>query len=179
MQIRKGACALYAAEGILKKTTKECCGQAADFICPGHLPNNLMVDKLLAGNSNIRNSYRHAMWHSIELLKELPLCQRIIKEAHRILMTGVRGHGKSPGEYRKIPNWIGPAGCSIEEAKFVPISADQLQRGVDTWERYVHEDAPDRLVQLALLHAEFEAIHPFLDGNECESHNGFVACENE
>lgn len=110
-------------------------------------------------------NYRHAMRRSIELLKELPLCQRIIKEAHRILMTGVRGHGKSPGEYRKIPNWIGPAGCSIEEARFVPISADQLQRGVDTWERYVHEDAPDRLVQLALLHAEFEALHPFLDGN--------------
>lgn len=110
-------------------------------------------------------NYRKAMWHSIELLKELPLCQRIIREAHRILMTGVRGQGKAPGDYRKIPNWIGPPGCRIEEAKFVPISADKLQRGVDTWERYVHEDAPDRLVQLALLHAEFEALHPFLDGN--------------
>ncbi|MFZ5906090.1 MAG: Fic family protein [Nitrospirota bacterium] len=110
-------------------------------------------------------NYRKAMWHAIKLLKDLPLCQRIVKEAHRVLLAGVRGQGKSPGEYRTIPNWIGPPGCTIEDATFVPISAAQLLDGMARWEKYIHEDAPDRLVQLAIIHAEFEAIHPFLDGN--------------
>ena len=110
-------------------------------------------------------NYRQAMWHSIDLLNELPLSQRVIKEAHSVLLSGVRGHGTSPGEYRRIANWIGPPGCTIENAKFVPITADQLQESMDRWERFIHEYASDRLVQLAIIHAEFEALHPFLDGN--------------
>ena len=110
-------------------------------------------------------NYRKALRASESMLKELPLCQRIIKKAHEILLTGVRGHGKAPGEYRKTPNWIGPPGCSIEEAHFVPISADKLPEAMSAWEKYLHAEAPDRLVQLAILHAEFEALHPFLDGN--------------
>jgi Fic family protein len=77
----------------------------------------------------------------------------------------VRGHGKSPGLYRKIPNWIGPKGCRVEEARFVPINAGKLPEAMSCWEKYIHEDTPDRLIQLSLLHAEFEALHPFLDGN--------------
>lgn len=110
-------------------------------------------------------NYRRAMRAATEMLKDLPLCQRIVLECHKILLDSVRGHGKSPGQYRKIPNWIGPPGCSIEEATYVPISADRLPEAMSIWERYIHEDAPDRLIQLALLHAEFEALHPFLDGN--------------
>ncbi len=110
-------------------------------------------------------NYRKAMWRAEELLRDLPLCQRIIKEAHTVLLDGVRGHSKSPGEYRRMPNWIGPPGCAIEEARYVPISADALPDAMGAWERYIHEDSPDRLVQLAILHAEFEALHPFLDGN--------------
>ncbi len=110
-------------------------------------------------------NYRQAMWRAVELLNELPLCQRVVKEAHRVLMEGVRGQGKAPGDYRKIPNWIGPPGCTIEKAKYVPISSERLPRAIDRWERFIHDDAPDRLVQLSLLHAEFEALHPFLDGN--------------
>ena len=110
-------------------------------------------------------NYRKAMWRAEELLRDLPLCQRIVKEAHSVLLDGVRGHNKSPGEYRRIPNWIGPPGCSIEEARYVPISADGLPDAMGQWERYIHADAQDRLVQLAVLHAEFEALHPFLDGN--------------
>jgi len=105
------------------------------------------------------------MWHAIDLLKDLPLCQRVIKETHRVLLEGVRGNVKAPGEYRKIPNWIGPPGRSIEDARFVPITADKLQKAMDRWEDFIHEEASDRLVQLAILHAEFEALHPFLDGN--------------
>jgi Fic family protein len=110
-------------------------------------------------------NYREAMWNAVELLKELPLCQRVIKSAHRSLLQGVRGQGKQPVEYRTIPNWIGPPGCTIDEARFVPISADNLPGAMGIWENYIHEEAPDRLVQLAIIHAEFEALHPFLDGN--------------
>jgi Fic family protein len=110
-------------------------------------------------------NYRTAMGHGVELLKELPLCQRVIKEAHSILMQGVRGQGKAPGEYRKVPNWIGPPGTPIESATYIPIPGDKLPSAMDRWERFIHADAPDKLVQLALLHAEFEALHPFLGGN--------------
>lgn len=110
-------------------------------------------------------NYRKAMRAATEMLGNLPLCRRVLLECHRNLLDSVRGHGKSPGQYRKIPNWIGPKGCSIEEAKFVPIVADKLPEAMSRWEKYIHEDVPDRLVQLALLHAEFEALHPFLDGN--------------
>lgn len=110
-------------------------------------------------------NYRAAMREAERLLADLPLSQRVIREMHRVLLQGVRGANKSPGEYRRIPNWIGPAGCTMEQARFVPIGADKLPDGMSRWERYAHEDAPDRLVQLAILHAEFEALHPFLDGN--------------
>jgi Fic family protein len=89
----------------------------------------------------------------------------VIRQAHLELLSGVRGQNKSPGEYRRVPNWIGPPGCTLETAHFVPIGADKLPEAMSVWERYLHGDAPDRLVQLAILHAEFEALHPFLDGN--------------
>lgn len=110
-------------------------------------------------------NYRRAMWIAVDLLQNLPLCQRVIKQTHQVLLEGVRGHGKSPGEYRRLPNWIGSPGCSIDEARYVPISVDRLPQGMDIWEKFIHDEAPDRLVQLALIHAEFEALHPFLDGN--------------
>ncbi len=110
-------------------------------------------------------NYRSALRAAEKMLADIPLSQRMIRETHRILLSGVRGHGKSPGEYRRVPNWIGPAGCSVDQARFVPISAEKLPDAMSAWEKYVHADAPDRLVQLALLHAEFEALHPFLDGN--------------
>lgn len=110
-------------------------------------------------------NYRAAMREGERLLESLPLSQRLIREIHRVLLSGVRGQHRSPGSYRKVPNWIGPPGCSIEEARFVPIQADRLPDAMSAWERYAHADAPDRLVQLGILHAEFEALHPFLDGN--------------
>lgn len=110
-------------------------------------------------------NYRKAMRHAVDLLKGLPLCQRVVREAHKTLLKGVRGKEKAPGEYRRGPNWIGPAGCKIEEARFVPISVDKLPAGMNVWEKFIHEDVPDGLVQLAILHAEFEALHPFRDGN--------------
>jgi len=110
-------------------------------------------------------NYRAAMFEAERLLATLPLSQRVIREAHRVLMRGVRGHSRSPGEYRRIPNWIGPPGSSIENARFIPIAAEKLPEAMAAWERYLHAEAPDRLVQLAIIHAEFESLHPFLDGN--------------
>jgi Fic family protein len=111
-------------------------------------------------------NYRAALNEATRMMAEgLPLSQRLIKAAHRVLMDGVRGRGKAPGEYRRIPNWIGPEGCTIEQARFVPPAADQIEAAMSAWETYIHADAPDRLVQLAVVHAEFESIHPFLDGN--------------
>ncbi len=110
-------------------------------------------------------NYRSAMRRAEEMLETLPLSQRVIRDAHAVLLAGVRGKGQSPGAYRRVANWIGPPGCGIDEATFVPIGANRLPNAMSAWERYIHEDAPDRLVQLAILHAEFEALHPFLDGN--------------
>lgn len=110
-------------------------------------------------------NYRAAMHEAERLLATLPISQRVLREAHKVLLAGVRGQNKSPGEYRRISNWIGPPGCTIEAAHFVPIGADKLPDAMSAWERYAHDEAPDRLVQLAILHAEFEALHPFLDGN--------------
>lgn len=109
--------------------------------------------------------YRAALRDAVAGMKEIPLSQRLIRNAHRVLMQGVRGQNKTPGEYRRVPNWIGPPGCEQEQARFTPPAASEIPDLMSAWERYLHSDAPDRLVQLAVLHAEFEAIHPFLDGN--------------
>lgn len=99
-------------------------------------------------------------------LAKLPLCGRILKEAHAILLDSVRGKNKNPGQYRRTQNWIGAPGCTEEEAKFVPIKPGAtLEDGMANWETYVNNSEPDKLVQLAVLHAEFEALHPFADGN--------------
>ena len=110
-------------------------------------------------------NYRRAMRQAESMLDKLPLSLRVVLETHQVLLSGVRGRNKSPGQFRRIPNWIGPAGCTIDEAKFVPVGAENLDAAMDRWERYIHADVPDLVVQSAILHAEFEAIHPFLDGN--------------
>ena len=78
---------------------------------------------------------------------------------------GVRGSDKAPGEYRRIPVWIGPDRHNPSKARYLPINAGDLPAAMGAWEKYMHADAPDKLVQLAVVHAEFEALHPFLDGN--------------
>lgn len=111
-------------------------------------------------------NYIKAMARAERDMKKLPLCQRVICSAHRVLMSGARGKNKSPGQYRKNQNWIGPPGCSKENAKFIPISADKLSSAMSEWEKFIHgENTSDLLIQAAILHAEFEALHPFADGN--------------
>ncbi|MGD1979464.1 MAG: Fic/DOC family N-terminal domain-containing protein [Akkermansiaceae bacterium] len=111
-------------------------------------------------------NYRKAMRACTEEMRGRPFSQQILRTAHHHLMQGVRGLDKSPGSYRTEQNWIGPPRCPIEEASFIPIGVEQLQSGMDQWEDYLNRDEePDVLVQLAILHVEFEALHPFKDGN--------------
>jgi len=110
--------------------------------------------------------YVAAMRWGIEQLGELPISTRLLREMHRRLMAGVRGRELSPGEVRTTQNWIGPPGSTIESAPFVPPPPDELASLLTDWEHFAHEE-PEMplLVQNALLHAQFETIHPFLDGN--------------
>ena len=110
-------------------------------------------------------NYRLALVEAIRLMPELPLSGRLIRRAHAVLMTGVRGGTAAPGEYRRIQNWIGSPRSREETATFVTCSVPGLGDAMAAWERYLHADTPDALVQLGVLHAWFEAIHPFLDGN--------------
>jgi len=110
-------------------------------------------------------NYRLTVQKAAARLQDLPLCGRLLKEAHQILMQGVRGKDKAAGHYKQTLNAIGTPGCTLENAKFIPISPDRLEDGMRQWETYLHSEQPDVLIQLAIVHAEFEALHPFLDGN--------------
>ena len=111
-------------------------------------------------------NYRRALQTCASEMEQRPLSQHLLCAVHKLLMEGVRGRDKEPGRYRKEQNWIGPKGCTIEDASFIPIAPEHLQQGMDDWERYLNISSElDPLVQLAVLHVEFEAIHPFKDGN--------------
>ncbi len=110
--------------------------------------------------------YIDAMRWGIDQLDKLPLSTRLLCEMHLRLMAGVRGRERSPGELRTTQNWIGAPGSTIETARFVPPPAERLPDLLADWERFANEEAEmPLLVQNAVLHAQFETIHPFLDGN--------------
>ncbi len=110
-------------------------------------------------------NYREALQYATDELKNRPICLNLIKDIHSILLNGVRGQNKARGEFRRIQNWIGPPGSTITTASFVPPSPEILLKSLSNWEKYCHFEEIDRLVQLAIIHAQFEIIHPFLDGN--------------
>jgi Fic family protein len=110
-------------------------------------------------------NYVVALEHGISRLKELPICVRLIRELHEKLMTNVRGHHATRGQFRKIQNWIGKPGSSPETASFVPPPPDNVEPCLAAWEKFLHESDLPPLVAIALAHYQFEAIHPFLDGN--------------
>ena len=113
----------------------------------------------------VRN-YVRAMEYGLKRLEKLPLSLRLVREIHAQLMEGVRGAERRPGEFRQVQNWIGPPGCSLAEATFVPPPVSEMEAALGEWEKFLH-DAKDMppLVQCALMHYQFEAIHPFVDGN--------------
>jgi len=110
-------------------------------------------------------NYRRAMAEAVTKLKTRPLCLNLLKELHTTLLDSVRGRNKAPGEFRRIQNFIGLPGCTMEDASFVPPSPDILLQGLDNWEKYIHSDERNPLVHLAVVKAQFEILHPFLDGN--------------
>ena len=111
-------------------------------------------------------NYVRAMNHGLARLGELPVSVRLIREIHQELLRGVRGSRLTPGELRRTQNWIGPGGCTLAEATFVPPPPDMVPAALGDLERFLHgaDDLP-MLVQIGLAHAQFETIHPFLDGN--------------
>ena len=111
-------------------------------------------------------NYIKAMNYGLERLREFPMSIRVIKEIHAILLTGTRGQEKTPGEFKRSQNWIGPAGGGLKQASFVPPPPLEALEAMGQLELYLHrENAVPVLVNCALIHYQFETIHPFLDGN--------------
>lgn len=111
-------------------------------------------------------NYIHALNYGVDLLEKLPISIRYIKEIHKELLKGVRGENKNPGEIRRSQNWIGPNGCTLSSAIFVPPSVDKMAESLYNLESYMNsEPTMDPLLRIALIHYQFETIHPFLDGN--------------
>lgn len=111
-------------------------------------------------------NYVKAVNHAIELLNTYPICNRYIKMVHKILLSGVRGDEKNPGEFRQSQNWIGHAGSTLKNAKYIPPNVNDMHECMNDLERYINEYSEiDDLIKIALIHYQFETIHPFLDGN--------------
>lgn len=111
-------------------------------------------------------NYVKATQFALEQLDRLPICNRLLRETHALLMEGVRGQEKNPGEFRRSQNWIGPAGCSLKDARYIPPNVEDMKEAMSELERYINENKDyDALIQAALIHYQFETIHPFLDGN--------------
>ena len=111
-------------------------------------------------------NYVQALEYGLERLRTFPLSLRLIREIHEHLMTSVRGEHQTPGEFRRSQNWIGPPGCTLNDATYVPPPVSEMLEALDKFERFLHAPTPlPPLVRLGLIHYQFEAIHPFLDGN--------------
>lgn len=121
-------------------------------------------------NTNLNVSdvvnYIRAEEYAINRLQTLPLCNRLIKETHAVLMEGVRGQEKNPGEFRYSQNWIGGQGSTLRNARYIPPNPEDMVNAMSDLEKYMNgEDSLDPLIQAALIHYQFETTHPFLDGN--------------
>jgi Fic family protein len=111
-------------------------------------------------------NYRNALLAATKELSQRPLSLNFIRQIHKLLLTGVRGKNKAPGSFRKAQNWIGLPGSKVDTARYIPPNPMIIQEYMDDWERFMqNENFGDLLVQLAILHAQFEIIHPFNDGN--------------
>ena len=110
-------------------------------------------------------NYVAALEYGLERLETLPVSLRLVREIHGRLMQGALGEWAAPGEFRRSQNWIGPPGSTVDEATYVPPPPSELMGCLDAWERYLYDGALPPLAHAALVHAQFEAIHPFLDGN--------------
>ena len=129
-----------------------------------------ILDPDIDGNSNLDVgdviNYVRACTYAINRLNKLPLCNRLLREIHGELLAGVRGQEKNPGEFRRSQNWIGAANCTLREARYIPPNVEDMNDALNDLERYMNDgDDYDPLIRIALIHYQFETIHPFIDGN--------------
>lgn len=110
-------------------------------------------------------NYVNALNFAIEKMKELPICNRLLCETHRVLMQGVRGQEKNPGEFRHSQNWIGASNSNLKTARYIPPIVEDMQTAMSDLEKFINDYDMDILLKTALIHYQFETIHPFLDGN--------------
>ena len=154
MYIRKEAVLSSRIEGT-QSTLRDVLAAEARFLSPTR-PSD--VDEVV--------NYVNAMNYGLERLRDLPISVRLIGEIHERLLQHVRGSHLTPGELRTSQNWIGPAGCTLNDATFVPPPPHLVAGALGDLERFIHaEDHLPTLLKVGLIHAQFEAIHPFLDGN--------------
>ncbi len=134
--------------------------EAGQLYLPGFTPNAPEADTQEVYN------YVTALEYGLARLDTLPVSLRLTRELHKRLLDGVRGEKSTPGQFRRSQNWIGKPNCTLNEAAFVPPPAPQMHEALNDWEAYIHmDDTLPPLIRLALIHYQFEAIHPFLDGN--------------
>lgn len=129
-----------------------------------------VLDPEVEANANLDVSdvinYVKATQYALKRLESLPLCCRLIREIHEVLMENVRGQDKTPGEFRHSQNWIGPSNCSLKDARYIPPNVENMQDAMSDLEKYINENTDyDPLIRVALIHYQFETIHPFLGGN--------------
>lgn len=129
-----------------------------------------ILDPEISQNTNLDVAdvvnYVDTVQYALKRLEKLPLCNRFLKEVHERLLSGIRGQEKNPGEYRKSQNWIGPSGCTLREARYIPPNIDDMIEAMERLEDYINNGTEyDPLIRIALIHYQFETIHPFLDGN--------------
>ncbi len=111
-------------------------------------------------------NYIKATEYSLERIKTLPLCNRLLKEVHSVLIDNVRGKDKNPGEFRRSQNWIGGQGSTLKDARYIPPNLIDMDKAMSDLEKFINdEDEIDKLIKISLIHYQFETIHPFLDGN--------------
>jgi Fic family protein len=170
MYIRKEAVLSSQIEGT-QSSLQDVLAAEAQILTPDH-PQD--VDEVV--------NYVRAMNYGLERLKELPVSARLIREIHAELLKGVRGQHLTPGEVRTSQNWIGPGGCSLKEATFVPPPPHEVAQHLGELERFLHSATPlPMLLRIGLAHVQFETIHPFLDGNGRVGRLliAFLLCEQE
>ena len=129
-----------------------------------------VLDPLIEKNANQNVAdvvnYIKATEYAFERMNSLPLCNRLLKETHAVLMQGVRGQEKCPGEFRTSQNWIGAQGSTIKNARYIPPNPEDMIEAMSDLEKYINgEDTLNVLIKASLIHYQFETIHPFLDGN--------------
>lgn len=155
MYIRKEAVLSSQIEGT-QSSLQDLLAAEADLFEPAELPRD--VDEVI--------NYVSAMNHGLNRLAELPVSVRLIREIHERLLDGVRGNHLTPGELRRSQNWIGPAGSGLASATFVPPPPEEVPNALGDLELFLHaDDDLPLLIRIGMAHAQFETIHPFLDGN--------------